>query len=64
MQDRLDTIEMYLAQQERMIDDLSSELLRLTKKVSKLEKQIDQIKAEKNETFVKPLSEETPPPHY
>ncbi len=64
MEDRLTDIEIALSEQERMIDDLSSEVLRLSKLVAALEKQVERLKAEREETLVKPLSEETPPPHY
>ena len=64
MEDRLTNIEISLSEQERMLDDLNTEVLRLSKIVTILEKQIEQLKAEKEETLVKPLSEETPPPHY
>jgi len=64
MEDRLTNIEISLSEQERMLDDLNTEVLRLSKIVAILEKQIEQLKAEKEETLVKPLSEETPPPHY
>ena len=64
MQERLNNIEMCLAEQERVLEDLNTEVLRLTKIVANLEKQVEQLKAEREETLVKPLSEETPPPHY
>ena len=64
MEKRLTEIEIYLAEQERVLEDLNTEVLRLSKQVGFLEKQIEQLKAEKEETLVKPLSEETPPPHY
>ena len=64
MENRLTNIEISLSEQERMLDDLNTEVLRLSKIVAVLEKQIEQLKAEKEETLVKPLSEETPPPHY
>ena len=64
MENRLTNIEISLSEQERMLDDLNTEVLRLSKIVAFLEKQIEQLKAEKEETLVKPLSEETPPPHY
>ena len=64
MEDRLTDIEIALSEQERMIDDLSSEVLRLSKLVAALENQVERLKAEREETLVKPLSEETPPPHY
>ena len=61
---RLTDIEICLAEQERMLDDLNTELLRLTKLVQELAKQVENLKAGQNETLVKPMSEETPPPHY
>jgi len=64
MENRLTNIEISLSEQERVLDDLNTEVLRLSKIVAVLEKQIEQLKAEKEETLVKPLSEETPPPHY
>ena len=64
MKERLNNIEICLAEQERILDDLNTEVLRLTKIVANLEKQIEQLKAEREESLVKPLSEETPPPHY
>ncbi|MBR6411593.1 MAG: SlyX family protein [Alphaproteobacteria bacterium] len=64
MQERLNNIEMCLSEQERTLEDLNTEVLRLSKIVTFLEKQIEQLKAEREETLVKPLSEETPPPHY
>ena len=64
MEKRLTEIEIYLAEQERILEDLNTEVLRLSKQVAFLEKQVEQLKAEKEETLVKPLSEETPPPHY
>ncbi|MDY6407611.1 MAG: SlyX family protein [Pseudomonadota bacterium] len=64
MQQRLNNIEICLAEQERILDDLNTEVLRLAKIVAGLEKQVEQIKAERSENLVKPLSEETPPPHY
>ena len=64
MQERLNKIEICLSEQERILEDLNTEVLRLAKAVDTLEKQVERLKAEKEETLVKPLSEETPPPHY
>ena len=64
MEKRLTEIEICLTDYGRMIDDLSQEMLRLSKQVSYLKKQIENLKAERSEAFVKPLSEEVPPPHY
>lgn len=64
MEKRLTDIEICLAEQGRTLEDLNDEVLRLSKLVSFLEKQIERLKAERTDTLVKPLSEETPPPHY
>lgn len=64
MSERLDNIEICLAQQERMLDDLSGEVVRLSRLVDALEQQVNRLTAERAETLVKPQSEETPPPHY
>lgn len=61
---RLTDIEVCLANQERVLDDLNEEVLRLSRLIGILEQKIDALKAREAETFVKPLSEETPPPHY
>lgn len=61
---RLTAIEVCLANQERVLDDLNAEVLRLSRLIGILEQKIDSLKAREAETLVKPLSEETPPPHY
>ena len=63
-EERLIDIEMCLAEQERILDDLNTEVLRLTKLVQELARQVENLKAGGTESLVKPLSEETPPPHY
>lgn len=64
MEQRLTDIEICLAEQGRILDDLNTEVLRLSKLVRELEIKFDRLKAAQEETLVKPLSEETPPPHY
>ena len=64
MEQRLTNIEMCLAEQEKAMEDLSGEVLRLSKLISQLQSQLERLKAEQEEALVKPLSEETPPPHY
>lgn len=64
IEDRLMEIEMTLANQERTIDDLNQVIIRQGKLIDGLLKQqkflFDSIDADS----VRPLSEETPPPHY
>lgn len=61
---RLMDLEVFAANQERISDDLSTEVLCLNKRIIELERIIDRLKNEMNETLVKPIGEETPPPHY
>ena len=64
LQKRLIEIETAIAFQEKTIDELNHVVIEQGKQIQKLIQQ-NQYLAEmlKNET-VKPLSEETPPPHY
>ena len=64
MSERLDNIEICLAQQERMLDDLSGEVARLSRLLEVLEKHIERLTAAHAATPVKRQSQETPPPHY
>lgn len=65
LEQRLMEIEMAIANQEKVIDELNEVVIEQSKMIDKLLKQnlflADLIK---NEEGVKPLSEETPPPHY
>ena len=63
MEERLNEIEMALANLERVVEELNTECIRQARIIERLERENKQLK----ETIggnVKPLSEETPPPHY
>ena len=63
MEERLNEIEMALSNLERTVDEINTELFRQSKIIEKLERENKALK----ETIggnVRPLSEETPPPHY
>ncbi len=64
LEKRLVDIEVFLANQERILDDLNAEVLRLSRLLSLLDQKIEALKDRSAEALVKPLSEETPPPHY
>ena len=64
MTDRITELEMYVASQEKTVDELSDEVFRLSKQVTEMEKQIKRLVDSIDKTNVKPFSEETPPPHY
>ncbi len=57
-------LQMRLMEQARQLEDLNQEVLRLSKLVMRLEKQCTALQDVMQENLVKPLSEETPPPHY
>ena len=64
MQKDVVDLQMRLMEQSRQLDDLNQEVLRLSKVVARLEKQYTALQDVLQENLVKPLSEETPPPHY
>ena len=57
-------LERYVADLEKQLDDLNGEVVRLAKLTTKLEREYHDLKDSVNTSIVKPLSEETPPPHY
>lgn len=64
IRNRLMDIEMTLDNQQRAIDDLSEMLIKQGKVIEHLQKQNEWLKNNLNQDVVKPLDEETPPPHY
>lgn len=63
MEERLQEIEMAIANLERTVEELNAEAVRQSRLIERLERENKQLK-ETIEGNVKPLSEETPPPHY
>ena len=63
-EERLINIEIALAEQEKMLDDLNQVIIEQGKIIDKLLKQNQYILSRVDEEAVKPQSEETPPPHY
>lgn len=64
MEKEIIDLQMRLMEQARQLDDLNQEVLRLSKLVARLEKQYTALQDAMQENLVKPLSEETRPPHY
>lgn len=64
LSERLTNLEMFVANQEKMMDELNGELIRLSKLTDNLLAQNKVLLEALKESPVKPLSEETPPPHY
>lgn len=64
LDERLMNIEMALANQERVVEDLNQVVIEQGKVIDWLQKQNQYLLSRLEEETVKPLSEETPPPHY
>lgn len=62
--ERFQNIEMAIAEQQRMLDDLSDVMLDHQRQIDALKKENKFLRALLEQETVKPLSEETPPPHY
>ena len=62
--DRLTEIERHLADLEAQLDDLNSVVIQQNKQIDRLEKDYRLLRDSMDASLVKPLSEETPPPHY
>ena len=61
---RLIDIEMALDHQAKQIEDLSEVVIKQGKTIDKLLQQAEVLKIFLQQDIVKPLNEETPPPHY
>ncbi|MBQ9694561.1 MAG: SlyX family protein, partial [Kiritimatiellae bacterium] len=58
-------LESMLMRQERMLDDLNAEVLRLNRLFERLEGRFEAHEArQENTLLLRPLSEDPPPPHY
>lgn len=64
IQNRLIDIEMTLANLQKAFDDLSDVVFKQSQQIDRLNKQNELLKNMVDQDVVKPLSEETPPPHY
>lgn len=62
--DRLTEIERHLADLEAQLDDLNTVVIQQGRKIDHLEKEYRTLRDSMDASLVKPLSEETPPPHY
>ncbi len=64
LEQRMIDIEINLANQEKVIDELNSVVIEQGKNIDLLLRQNKMLIEALREDTVKPLSEETPPPHY
>lgn len=63
-EERLVNIEIAIANQERVIEDLNQVIIYQGNMLDKLTKQNQYLISTIGQDTVKPISEETPPPHY
>ena len=62
--ERLMDIELAITEQQRMLDELNEVIIRQGRKIDALQKENMLLKNLVERETVKPISEETPPPHY
>lgn len=64
IEERLIDLEICITDHEKTINELNDECIRMNKIIEHLTQQIKLLTDHLKESPVKPLSEETPPPHY
>lgn len=64
LEERLIAIEIALSIQEKFVEELNQIVIEQGKQIDFLVKQNRYLMNNMSENVVKPLSEETPPPHY
>ena len=64
MENRLIDIEMAIANLQKTVDELNDVVFEQSKIIDRLSKENRLLATMIKEATVKPLSEETPPPHY
>ncbi|MBR1648368.1 MAG: SlyX family protein [Alphaproteobacteria bacterium] len=64
LEQRLNDIEINLCNQEKVLEELNLEVIKQWQMIEKLQLQNKLLTQALQEGAVKPLSEETPPPHY
>ncbi|MBR6729819.1 MAG: SlyX family protein [Alphaproteobacteria bacterium] len=63
-EEKLIDIEITLTEHEKTINELNDECIRMNKTIDALVKQVKLLSEQLKDANIKPLSEETRPPHY
>lgn len=63
-EEELVEIERAVTYQDRMLKELNAVVIEQGREIEKLKRLVDMLTQSVDVRFVKPLSEETPPPHY
>ncbi len=64
IEERLVDIELAITEQQRVLDDLNEVIIAQGRQIDLLKKENKLLKQMIEREAVKPLDEETPPPHY
>ncbi len=64
LQARVIDLEMIIANQDRTLDDLNTEIIRQGRIIEMLTTHVTQIQNRLTESAIRAQAEETPPPHY
>lgn len=64
LEERIINLEIAVTNQERVIEDFNQVIIEQGKIIDKLLKQSRYLLDSLNDNNIKPISEETPPPHY
>lgn len=64
LENRIIDLEMTLAHQERLIDELSEEILKLNTRYERLLARFEDHEAQQDTPTIRSLLDEPPPPHY
>lgn len=64
LEERIINLEIAVTNQERIIEDFNLVIIEQGKLIDKLVKQNRYLLDSLNDNNIKPISEETPPPHY
>jgi SlyX protein len=64
MENRLTEIEMTLAHQQKMIDELNDVIIEQSKEIAALQNKTRVLKESMDQSIMKKEEDETPPPHY
>ncbi|NQZ01863.1 MAG: SlyX family protein [Bdellovibrionales bacterium] len=64
MESRLNDLEMRIAYQDQIIEDLNKVVIELRREVERLNRRVEESENQEDALNLKDLAQEVPPPHY
>ena len=64
MESRLNDLEMRIAYQDQIIEDLNKVVIELRREVERLNRRVEESENQEDALNLKDLPQEVPPPHY